>query len=194
MLKYFFQIIFHIYVGGTAFFGRKLAEDGKRVYNQLMARLFNSYSIAILKFLDGQNKPVVLSELKSEVSPKLSFKDFYNYLFRLAGQELISKTNTAAEITQEGKKFLSRLEPKKDGVWKIVIFDIPEKHKYVRTVLRAKLKQLHFKKWQNSIWISPYALDGEIEKEFLDLGKKFFVRLIKTSDINNLEDLEKMFE
>jgi len=54
-----------------------------------------------------------------------------------------------------------------------VIFDIPEKHKYVRNVLRAKLKQLHFKKWQNSIWVSPYALDGQIEEDFKELGKKF---------------------
>jgi phenylacetic acid degradation operon negative regulatory protein len=85
------------------------------------------------------------------------------------------------------------LAPKKDGVWKLVIFDIPEKHKYVRTVLRAKLKQLHFKKWQNSIWASPYEMDAEIEAELNDLGKKFFVRLIKTTQINHPETLEKMF-
>jgi DNA-binding transcriptional regulator PaaX len=75
-----------------------------------------------------------------------------------------------------------------------VIFDIPEKQKYVRVVLRAKLKALHFKKWQNSIWISPYKLDEEIEAEFDELAKKFFVRLIKTKDINLTEDLEKMFK
>ena len=89
---------------------------------------------------------------------------------------------------------MSRLSPKKDGVWKLVIFDIPEKHKYVRNVLRAKLKTLHFKKWQNSIWASPFALDEEIETELLALAKKFFVRLIKTTEINETKDLEEMFE
>ncbi|HYV33703.1 MAG TPA: hypothetical protein VE973_02550 [Candidatus Limnocylindria bacterium] len=159
-----------------------------------MARIYHTHSINILKFLEGKPKPVLLDELKAEAAPKLSSKDFYNYLFRLAGQELIEKTPKTALITREGEQLLKRLSPKKDGVWKLVIFDIPEKHKYVRTVLRAKLKQLHFKKWQNSIWASPYALDEEIEKEFLDLGKKFFVRLIKTTEINNVDDLGKMFK
>jgi len=79
-------------------------------------------------------------------------------------------------------------------VWKIIIFDIPEKQKHIRVVLRAKLKALHFKKWQNSIWISPFALDEEIETELKEIGKKFFVRLIKTKEINITEDLEKLFE
>lgn len=158
-----------------------------------MARSFHPNSILILKFLADRSKPVALEELKKNAGAKLSGKDFYNYIFRLAGQELILKSGNAAAITEEGEKLLNRLAPKKDGVWKMVIFDIPEKHKYVRTVLRAKLKQLHFKKWQNSIWLSPYEMDEEIEKELGDLGRKFFVRLIKTTEINHPEDLEKMF-
>ena len=170
-----------------------------------MSRNYHPISIAILKFLATKDeptspayrpvadKPVVFSELKSQISPKLSNKDFYNYLFRLASQELIEKTDNTAWITPEGKKLFQRLQPAKDGVWKLVIFDIPEKHKYVRTVLRAKLKQLHFKKWQNSIWVSPYEMDEEIEQELADLGKKFFVRLIKTTQINETKDLQKMF-
>jgi DNA-binding transcriptional regulator PaaX len=95
--------------------------------------------------------------------------------------------------TEEGQKQFKRFYPEKDGIWKIVIFDIPEKHKYVRVVLRAKLKALQFKKWQNSIWVSPFELDKEIEQELQELSKKFFVRLIKTTDINNTSDLQKLF-
>jgi len=159
-----------------------------------MARTYHTYSIAILKFLAQKEKPVTFTELNNQICPKLSGKDFYNYLFRLQQQELIAKTDNTAIITDEGQKLLKRLVPEKDGIWKLVIFDIPEKHKYVRTVLRAKLRQLHFKKWQNSIWLSPYELDGEIEKELNDLGKKFFVRLIKTTQINHPETLENFFE
>src|SRR5581483_3465552 len=159
-----------------------------------MARTYHQTSVVILNFLSGKKAPVPTEEIKSACAPAMSGKDFYNFLFRLAQQDLIAKTKTAASLTDEGKKLLSRLKPEKDGVWKLVIFDIPEKHKYVRTVLRAKLKQLHFKKWQNSIWVSPYALDKEIETELSDLGKKFFVRLIKTTQINHPQDLEKLFE
>ena len=159
-----------------------------------MARTYHPTTVAILSYLAQKKKAVVFSELKAQTATRLNAKDFYNYLFRLEQQELIDKTDNTAVITDDGLKLLARLVPEKDGVWKLVIFDIPEKHGYVRTVLRAKLKQLHFKKWQNSIWISPYKLDQDIENEFKDLGKKFFVRLIKTTDINNQEDLEKMFE
>ena len=159
-----------------------------------MSRQYNFYSIAILKLLAENFKPALLSEVKLKVGPKLSAKDFYNYIFRLTQGGLVVKAGDSAEITAEGKKLLKRLMPEKDGVWKLVIFDIPEKHKYVRSVLRNKLRQLHFKKWQNSIWVSPYALDGEIEQELDDLGRKFFVRLIKVARVNHTEDLERMFE
>jgi len=158
-----------------------------------MSRNYHPVSIAILKFLAGKNKPADFKEVKSACAGKLSAKDFYNYLFRLEQQEFISKTGNNIGLTPEGRKLLQRLQPSKDGVWKLVIFDIPEKQKYVRTVLRAKLKTLHFKKWQNSIWVTPFALDEEIEAELKSLGKKFFVRLIKSSDINVTDDLEKLF-
>lgn len=158
-----------------------------------MSRNYHPHTIAILKFLADKSKPVILKDIRAQLPEKLSTKDFYNYLFRLSEQELIDKTDVSASITPDGQKLLRRLAPEKDGVWKLVIFDIPEKHKYVRTVLRAKLKQLHFKKWQNSIWVSPYAMDSEIEQELNDLGKKFFVRLIKTTQVNHPEGLEKMF-
>ena len=158
-----------------------------------MARQYNPFTIAILRSLADSGHAMAVADIKTQACPKLSGKDFYNYLFRLQQQELISKTEKTASITEDGKKLLRQLQPAKDGVWKLVIFDIPEKHKYVRSVLRGKLKQLHFKKWQNSIWASPYHLEEEIEKELEDLGKKFFVRLIKTSHINHAQDLEKMF-
>ncbi len=159
-----------------------------------MARQYHIISVSILEFLSKQAKPIIFSDIKTNCCPKLSGKDFYNYLFRLSQQELITKNEHAAAISEQGKKLLKRLVPERDGVWKLVIFDIPEKHKYVRSVLRGKLKQLHFKKWQNSIWASPYAIDPDIERELDDLGKKFFVRLIKTTQINHIEGLEKIFE
>lgn len=157
-----------------------------------MSRIYNQNTIAILKYLADKDKAAI-KDAHAACAPKLTAKDFYNYVFRLHLQGLVEKIDNKARITEEGKKLLSRLVPEKDGVWKLIIFDIPEKQKYVRVVLRAKLKALHFKKWQNSIWVSPYALDSEIEQELNALAKKFFVRLIRTTDINNTEDLEKLF-
>jgi len=160
-----------------------------------MSRPFDPITIKILGLL--KKNPENYKRLHKASCPEKSYKFFYNTMFRLEKLELIEKTNDVgvllAKITDEGKKLLSRKSPEKDGVWKMVIFDIPEKQKKIRTVLRAKLKQLHFKKWQNSIWISPYMLDEEIEDEFNELAKRFFVRLIKTQDINRTDDLVKLF-
>jgi DNA-binding transcriptional regulator PaaX len=161
-----------------------------------MARIYNQQTLAILKKISEKPK-VAAQDVYKDFSESQNYKDFYNSLYRLSDQELIIKQDDAGKlmlaITDDGKKLLARARPERDGVWKLVIFDIPEKQKYVRVVLRAKLKSLNFKKWQNSIWVSPFALDSEIEQELKTLTKKYFVRLIKTTDINETADLEKLF-
>lgn len=158
-----------------------------------MARKYNKISLSILKSLLESKDGLSAADLKMSCAPKLPNKDFYNYLFRLSEQEIIFKNNNNYILNEEGKKLLNNLQPVKDGVWKVIVFDIPEKQKKVRIILRGKLKQLHFKKWQNSIWVSPYSLSAEIENEINALGEKFFIRLIKTKEINHTKDLEKMF-
>ena len=161
-----------------------------------MARTYNQQTISILQTV-LTNPGICTRELHKSLGTKTSYKDFYNNIYRLIDQELLERNENNKGIiltlSEEGKKILSRIVPERDGVWKLVIFDIPEKQKKVRTVLRAKLKQLHFQKWQNSIWVSPYALDQEIEEEFNQLAKHYFVRLIKTQEINQTQDLEKLF-
>jgi CRISPR-associated endonuclease Cas2 len=161
-----------------------------------MSRPFNQLTINTLHFLQ-KNEWVAFTTLHRILAPTLSYKEFYNALFRMLQADLLEKKTEnhqlLGKITAEGLALLKIKVPKKDGIWKLVIFDIPEKHKKVRNILRAKLKQLGFKKWQNSIWLSPYELSPQIEEEFLALGKKFFIRLIKTQDINILTDLETMF-
>lgn len=161
-----------------------------------MSRNFTSLTIEVLAAA-GQENGITASKLYNSLGQGKSYKDFYNILFRLSAQELLEKRwqegKLTLSLTKEGEKLLKRRRPERDGIWKLVIFDIPEKHKYVRAVLRAKLKSLGFKKWQNSIWISPFGLEPEIEKELGEIGKKFFVRLIKTRSINIIDDLEKNF-
>jgi DNA-binding transcriptional regulator PaaX len=161
-----------------------------------MARIFNQQTLKILKTV-SQQPGIPASQLFEPFSRSIDYKSFYNTLYRLMQQKLLDRKDTnqgmCLWINEDGIKLINRFHPEKDGVWKLVIFDIPEKQKYVRVVLRAKLKALHFKKWQNSIWVSPYKLDDEIEAELSELAKKFFVRLIKTKEINHTDDLEEMF-
>ncbi len=161
-----------------------------------MSRVFNEHTVQILESF-SKHPGAHIANAFPLVNKSLSYKEYYNTIYRLVQQELLERKNTDKGIclwvTKDGLSLLGQYRPEKDSEWKIIIFDIPEKQKYVRTVLRAKLKTLHFKKWQNSIWISPYKLNEEIEQELMELGKKFFIRLIKTKDISHTEDLEKMF-
>ncbi|MDQ3018264.1 MAG: hypothetical protein M3Q64_00100 [bacterium] len=129
-------------------------------------------------------------ELHTQAESK---KKVYDTLFRLVNQGLIDLTKDRYSITEEGQVLIHTIDKKRDGLWKIIIFDIPETKRQVRNVIRSKLTSLGFRKWQNSIWISPYTIAPEIEEEINELAKHFFVRLIKTSDINMTNDLEKMF-
>lgn len=73
--------------------------------------------------------------------------------------ELLSDKELAIRLTDIGRiKALwtkMRLEDEKwDGKWRLVIWDIPEKRRNARDLLRHQLKQLGFKKYQQSVWIS----------------------------------------
>lgn len=157
-----------------------------------MARTFASETKNILLALSKQDC-LSLHDIYSSHSYGKSKKEIYNLLYRLIDQELVKMNGNNYSLTDYGVKLIHKLFPKKDGIWKIIIFDIPEKNRKVRTVLRSKLESLGFKKWQNSIWISPFALDPDIELELNQLSQRYFIRLIKTQLINRTDDLEDMF-
>lgn len=46
-----------------------------------------------------------------------------------------------------------------DGKWRIVMFDVPEKRKKVRDMLRMLLRSASFIHFQDSAWIQPYPCD-----------------------------------
>jgi CRISPR-associated endonuclease Cas2 len=140
-----------------------------------------------------QNGPLMLHQIY-EVAPKdAPKKKVYDTMFRLTNQGVVDFANDRYSISEDGAVLIHTIDKKRDGVWKIILFDIPETKRKVRNVLRSKLASLGFKKWQNSIWISPYTLAPEIEEELNELAKHFFIRLMKTTEINVTSDIEEMF-
>jgi len=107
-------------------------------------------------------------------------------------------------LTKEGKKQAKRLslfgnsikfkKPKKwDKKWRIVIFDIPEKDRVFRDILREHLCELNFFKLQNSVFISPHSF----EKNILELIKLYsaekYVRVVTAIKIDNEHKIRKYF-
>lgn len=158
-----------------------------------MPRPLSPLSQKILLSLQASG-PQMLHNIYEAHTSSESKKKVYDTLFRLTSQGLVSFTNDRYAVTPEAEVLIHTIDKKRDGIWKIIIFDIPESRRSVRNVLRSKLVALGFKKWQNSIWITPFIIAPEIEAELNELAKHFFIRLIKTTDINDTNDLEKLFE
>jgi len=53
---------------------------------------------------------------------------------------------------------------RKDKKWLMIIFDVPEKSKVKRELLRSILKNLGYKLFQKSVWITPYDVSEKTEK------------------------------
>lgn len=81
-----------------------------------------------------------------------------------------------------------------DGKWRIVVFDIPEKLRRGRDVLRNKLTELGFYELQKSVFVFPYQCEDEINFiiEYFDLRR--YVRMGILEKIDNDLHLKKIFK
>lgn len=106
-------------------------------------------------------------------------------------------------LTDKGKKKaitfnIDNMEIKKpkawDKKWRMVMFDIPEKHKPARETLRETLKKLGFYEYQKSVLVHPYECQSEIDfvVEYFEIRP--WVRIITVTELDNELHLKKIFE
>ncbi len=109
---------------------------------------------------------------------------------------------TFIRITEKGKERILKynLEEMKikrpgkwDGFWRIIAFDIPEKHKKARDALRMKLKELGFLKLHDSVFIFPFHCKDEIDfiAEIFNIRK--YINYIEAKTIENDWKLKNHF-
>ena len=102
--------------------------------------------------------------------------DVSRALMKLKRQGLIRLARTpngsALKLTSGGEALYNRLflrnykisKPRRwDKKWRIVIFDIHEKNKNTRDLIRKRLKNLGFVLLQDSVWLYPYDCENVIE-------------------------------
>lgn len=80
-----------------------------------------------------------------------------------------------------------------DGRWRIVMFDIPEKDRAFRDILRAHLYQLEFYKLQQSVFVSPHPYEKAILNLVAVYAAESHVRVITATMIDNEARLKKHF-
>lgn len=134
-------------------------------------------------------------------------KKFLRSFYYLRTHGFISIENRRGQIyislTPEGKKAAGKYQindleikrPKKwDGRWRILIFDIANRHKIKREALRGKIKQLGLYQLQKSVWVHPYDFKKEMAllREFFYLTKDE-MQIITASEIENDAEAKDFF-
>ena len=153
-----------------------------------------------------------------EITVKAFFPHPYSHLFcnhkqprsiqltfnRMEHQGSISrkKDSSIFYLTKKGTKeaFLAHIgvqsnlyrKPKQwDGLWRMVMFDVPETRRDARDYLRDTLKGLGFHALQRSIWVSRYPIPDFIQEILEEYNLLRHTRIITVHEINYDDDLRK---
>lgn len=87
-------------------------------------------------------------------------------------------------------------DKKWDGLWRGIIFDIPEASRKERAFLRKELRWVGCKEIQKSVWITPLDIEKEL-LAILKLWKQDFsgdIRFLKIERITGEDEIKKYFE
>jgi phenylacetic acid degradation operon negative regulatory protein len=85
-------------------------------------------------------------------------------------------------LTEAGRRQIEVYEfphKKWDGQWLLVSFDIPERFRKARNVLRGRLMELGFKQFQESLWIYPFDISEEIDRMRKEYGVTPYVKIVR---------------
>lgn len=81
-----------------------------------------------------------------------------------------------------------------DGKWRVVFFDIPEKHKSTRDSFRLKLIDIGFRKIQDSVFVCPYPCEREITFLISMYNLMSYVYFLETDHMINDDEIKKRFK
>ncbi len=127
-------------------------------------------------------------------------RSFYKY--KIIYKKVNEDGSVNIELNEKGKfKALNiRLDNIKnknkrwDKKWRMVAFDIPEKYKKSRDVVRNKLRKIGFVELQKSILIAPYDCQKELELFVKYYNLEKYVRFGIIEFIDNESYFKKVFK
>lgn len=185
--------------------------DKKQIGSVILKGILASGGIAVAAtspYFVSRALPKIFEYAKYELKKKKRMENFKRSFYYLKSQDMIKIENKKGQIfislTKEGKKKAGKyqidclsIKPAKqwDKKWRVLIFDIKEKHKIKREALRGKIKELGLYQLQESVWVCPY----EFQKE-MDILRKFFLlseddmKVITASEIENDKKIKRFFK
>jgi hypothetical protein len=139
-------------------------------------------------YFEKDNFKSSLKYLKSQKYIKIiekNKKDEYKiYLEKKGDKRILKETFNDLKISQPIKW---------DDYWRIIIFDIPDEHKWARERFREKLKTMGFYPLQESVFIYPYNCRGEVEFLCKVFDIRDFVRFMESRNLTPSDDIKSYF-
>lgn len=111
------------------------------------------------------------------------------------GDDYYSLTSLGRRRANRYQLNAMKITPQKkwDGLWRLVMFDVPEDKKMARRAINFALKKLGCSQYQKSVFITPYPCAEEIDfvGECFDARK--YIRIITARDIEAEEEMKGVF-
>lgn len=102
-------------------------------------------------------------------------------------EKIVDEDKVVLRLTDLGRDWLVKHKVEDqlewDGIWRLVIFDIPEKHKRVRNILRRRLRGWGFNSWQKSVWATKKPLTETLRTLVKELGIDDWVLVIESGNV-----------
>lgn len=146
------------------------------------------------------NLPIALGAAYKQWK-NINKKDLGRIIKRLQKQEMLDIQEDGSKVrfivTEKGKRRLLEYDfenlelrtTKRDGRWRLIIFDIPEDKKKKRDAFSKKLRELGCIRLQDSVYASAFPCKNEIDFLCHFLGISDFVIL---ANLNKIERGEKL--
>lgn len=102
-------------------------------------------------------------------------------------EEKVGVENLAFKLSTAGESLVRQLyfdEKKWDGVWRLVIFDIPENQRKLRSILRSRLKLWGFIQWQKSVWATKRNIMNELEDIISELKIEKWIIVLESRNVS----------
>ena len=161
-----------------------------------------SAGLALPNLLTALDKP--LNKYLNQLDGRARAREARRVIYYMKSQGLIvGEYEFGLTITGKGKKALAKLDidnvtiqqPRKwDKTWRIIFYDIPEKHKSGRDALTSELRRLGFFQLQRSVWIHPLPCRDVIEKVTTKFQIEKYVSYVESPKLDNQAVLVARFK
>lgn len=147
----------------------------------------------------------LLGVLEKSVDGYVRFDDFLNnsWIYARGYQRNLAKTKLSKALNRlknngliytdkiDGKLIYKLIKPTNeifiddsqkewDGIWRVVIFDIPEQKRVLRNLFRRNLKKWGFQPLQKSVWVSKQAVFEKLNNYIKELGLTEYIKVFES--------------